>query len=694
MNQIIFKRILVLFIFIPLGMLAIENKKVIQLLTDLNESREDSIKFEILMNISEVYLSTEPNKAIHYCQLAREKALKIGFWKYKVDANILSSELYKILNLMDSSAIFADRAIQFCDTNNLKYTGRAYYQKGRVLRNMNDIEPAMKMYEKSIRYLKPLGETEYLGNAYNSKAIVFNMMAQNDSAIHYYIESHKIFTLLGDSTGIAKALLNTGNIYSDLKENKKAMEFYQEAYRFVKKEDLRIRAFVLNSIGLIYGRINENDSALNYYDRAIDIYRKMGILEEAGFYLYLNKAYVYESLQQYDKSMETYQKALSIGNHTKNVNFIFKAKFNIAFLYANRYNNIDTALKIYESILQLARDYKMTDNELEAYTNLYQTYAGIGDYKSAYNYQTKYITLFDSIYNLRKTEAINELEIKYNIEKKQASILALKNETLEKDILIKKKNAERNLTLSTSIAIIIILLLLFLISRQKVKKEKELKEKEIARLKLETKALAAKALVDGQEEERKRIAIELHDGLGVLLSTVKMQFTNFIDKNPKSSELLQKATGILDMASLDVRRISHNMMPGILTKLGLVEAIEDLFDEINVSENINAELLVNGWADRLPENVEIMIYRIIQEMVNNTLKHAEANQISLVLNLQPNILHIQYSDNGKGFEPKDKEGKQTLGLQSIKSRVQFIGGEMAVESGPGKGTTFILHLPV
>ena len=197
-----------------------------------------------------------------------------------------------------------------------------------------------------------------------------------------------------------------------------------------------------------------------------------------------------------------------------------------------------------------------------------------------------------------------------------------------------------------------------------------------------------------QEEERKRIAQDLHDGLGVLLSAAKMQFTSIKDTRPENKPLIEKATKLLEQATGDVRKISHNMMPGLLTKLGLYEAVEDLLEDVSDTEGIDARAEITGSRDRLPENKEIMLYRIIQEMVNNTLKHAGANNISLQLQVLPDHIDIKYSDDGKGFDVKEKLASESIGLKGIQSRVNFLNGTVNIESKPGERTKYLIQVPI
>jgi signal transduction histidine kinase len=181
--------------------------------------------------------------------------------------------------------------------------------------------------------------------------------------------------------------------------------------------------------------------------------------------------------------------------------------------------------------------------------------------------------------------------------------------------------------------------------------------------------------------------------VGVLLSTTKMQFSALKDKSPENKPLIDRATKLLEQAAGDVRKISHNMMPGLLTRFGLYEATEDLIEQLNETEELNATCEITGDSKRLPENTEIMLYRIIQEMVNNTLKHAEAKNILLNIDILPDFVKINYSDDGKGFNMEEKMESKSIGLSGIQSRVNFLSGEINIESSPAKGVNFHIKIP-
>jgi signal transduction histidine kinase len=324
--------------------------------------------------------------------------------------------------------------------------------------------------------------------------------------------------------------------------------------------------------------------------------------------------------------------------------------------------------------------------------SIYLLYEQTGEYKKAFEYQTAFLLLKDTLLDIEKTRIVSELNIKYEKEQDQAQILALEKENLQKDLNLKEKTLQRNAFLYSGITVLAFATFVFLYINQKRRKDKIIARQKILQLEEEKMLLAAKSLVEGQEEERKRIANELHDGLGVLLSATKMQFSAIRDTNPENISLIKKATQLLEQATGDVRIISHNMMPGLLTRFGLYDAVRDLFDKINDEGVLEATCYIQENLERFPENQEIMLYRIIQEMVNNSLKHAQASNIRLEIILSGDKLEIIFSDNGKGFNVEEMMDSKSLGLKSIRSRVDFLNGKLQIVSNPGQGTRYIIHV--
>jgi signal transduction histidine kinase len=366
---------------------------------------------------------------------------------------------------------------------------------------------------------------------------------------------------------------------------------------------------------------------------------------------------------------------------------------NMSLVLKDRGKN-DQALQLLDTSQYYAEKTKNAELLPIIYQNRYIIYNRKSDYKNALKNYLVYDSLQEIIYNLDKDKMMADLEMKYQNQKKQAQILTLEKTNLQKDLSLERRTRQRNAFLFSGIGIILVISFAFLYFRQKTVKDRIIAQQRIRQLEEEKKLLAARSLVEGQEEERKRIARELHDGLGVLLSTTKMQFSAIRDKLPENQALFERAVKLLEQASSDVRKISHNMMPGLLTKLGLYEAVADLFEKVSESQGMTVRASIPEEAERLPENKEIMVYRIVQELVNNTLKHAQANTLEIRMQLTPGYLEIYYSDDGKGFNMEEKAGGKSIGLQSIESRVNFLNGKFQMYSAPGKGVSYKFEIPL
>jgi len=228
------------------------------------------------------------------------------------------------------------------------------------------------------------------------------------------------------------------------------------------------------------------------------------------------------------------------------------------------------------------------------------------------------------------------------------------------------------------------------------KREKETREKEQLIHEQELKSISA--MLEGQETERKRIASDLHDRLGSMLSTVKLYFglvEEQLDmREEKNKEQYNKANFLLDQACEEVRKISHNLVSGDLASFGLVPALTQMKSTIEDSGLIKINFFSFGMDIRLGSTVEITLYTIVQELINNILKHSKATEVTIQLNKGGNNLNIVVEDNGLGFDVASAQSKGGMGLKSLETRVGKLNGNISIDSRKGKGTTIIINIPV
>lgn len=204
-----------------------------------------------------------------------------------------------------------------------------------------------------------------------------------------------------------------------------------------------------------------------------------------------------------------------------------------------------------------------------------------------------------------------------------------------------------------------------------------------------------KTAVAAEEQERNRIARELHDDVGMLLSTTKLYMSQLRHDPPpeERTELIQHAWNLLDENLGAIRRISQDLRPVTLEKFGLAAALEDITHKINDANTLTVHYESNEQPYRLPHEHALALYRVIQELINNTLKHAEAQQIWLRLTFASDRVHLYYADDGKGLPDEVKAAAKGLGLKNMESRLTTVGGILQWETAPNKGVAVSIDLP-
>lgn len=308
--------------------------------------------------------------------------------------------------------------------------------------------------------------------------------------------------------------------------------------------------------------------------------------------------------------------------------------------------------------------------------------------------------------NLKLKEENNERKLKVSELITQQKLQELKLSQLEtesknNDILYYQEELKFNEKLNTYfiiiiIAVILILFLVLFLLRQrtlKLRMNKKLFKLAIEKEKQRGKINALTSLLGGQEKERERLARDLHDGLGGLLSAIKLQLSDFSNKEDnRHNEELKTINDHLNFAINKLRKVSHNLLPDILIKYGLETALKE-FALRMVNNNLEIDVNFLGYTKGLNTEKELFIYRIIQELVNNAIKHANASQIIIQFVEEKNSYHITVEDDGIGFDVNNLEFRNSAGYNNLHSRIQFLKGTFEVNSEKNKGTSFEFNIP-
>ena len=315
-----------------------------------------------------------------------------------------------------------------------------------------------------------------------------------------------------------------------------------------------------------------------------------------------------------------------------------------------------------------------------------------GNIDKAYQYQKQFITVSDSMKKEKIQRQMNETEVKYQNEKKEKEILQLQKSNAVQSLSLQKKSTFNYFLIGSVVALLITGFLGYrnLRHRQQLAKQQdELQQQRIRELEKDKQLVAVDSMLKGQEEERSRLAKDLHDGLGGLLSGVKFSLSNMKDNliiTPDNMAVFERSLDMLDTSIKELRRVAHNMMPEMLTKFGLDEALKEYCNTVNATKLLAVKYQSLGMETRLDKATEIIIYRIVQELLNNILKHAAASEAFVQLIRENDRLNIVVEDNGKGFDTALLENSKGAGWVNIRSRVEYLKGQLDIHSEPGKGT--------
>lgn len=314
----------------------------------------------------------------------------------------------------------------------------------------------------------------------------------------------------------------------------------------------------------------------------------------------------------------------------------------------------------------------------------------------AYKYLRKYIILADSLQEQQVTEKIHELEAQYQSSEKENRILQLQHENERQEFALQKNRLLISLMVVIMLSLLVVAALSYLFyrnGRKLLEQQRQLHEFEVERIRQEHKISLLSAMLEGQEKERTRLARDLHDGLGGLLSGIKLELSTVTPSltTVHRQSLIQNTLQRLDGAMDELRRIARSMMPEILIKYGLGEATVEYCRGLKKTGTDNIICQVFNFQADMEHTRQVVLYRIMQELVNNAIKHAEASQILVLLQQTDNTLFLTVEDDGKGFDTTAGNKLKGAGLANIEARVEFLGGKIDIQSEPGTGTAITIE---
>ncbi|MFY8138334.1 MAG: tetratricopeptide repeat-containing sensor histidine kinase [Flavobacteriales bacterium] len=531
----------------------------------------------------------------------------------------------------------------------------------------------------SIRKVK--GDKRGIGSSLNKFVNIYSDQVKLDSALYYGFQALKIFEELQDSGSIVISLNTLGSIYQKDRNWEEMIRQSDKAMSIAKKIGFGFGVgTAAGNLGNAHENLGLEDKALEYYEIAKTEFEKVGSTVDLGT-VAVNLGVIYRKRGDLQAALESYQLAMNMSEEIGEQNGVAHASANVGAIL-NMQNKCREAVPFFERAREISEAQNLGRVRLLAYSGLTEAYAKTGRGEESIRYLTRYINLRDSLYNTERSTLLSEMQTKFEVEKKEQE-----NEFLKKENELKEQEKKR---IQMGAIIVIVLLLIaayFYYLGYKRKQETKL-QKELVR----ERERGLEAVFDATEEERKRIAKDLHDGIGQQLSGLKLSWEG-LSVNRESDDKMVKLTKVLDEACQEVRSISHQMMPKALGERGLLPALEDMLEKSLGLTSIQYQLehfKVEG--ERFNERVEVGLYRVCQELVNNIIKHSGASQVNIQFFKNKANLVLIVEDNGKGFDPTAK--KDGVGLMNITSRLSTVGGEVTWEAGPKSGSVATVRVSV
>lgn len=595
-------------------------------------------------------------------------------------SNYIAAELRSVN--ADSAIALAERTLKLAEKENYAFgVGTSYLCLSLANGTKSHYEISKDYAQKALAIAEKINNDSLKGYCLTAMASYHYNKTNYDEALEQAFSALKLFDHLHDATGILKTKVLMSQVYQLKNDLPKAETILQETLSsFAKITDNKIKITALHTLANVYGMEEKYREALDLDSTGL----RLCEIENANFqktHFYDNMANCFMYSNRYAEAKKYFLLCLQIDSSFGNKKQMSDTYLNLGNLMLLQKKYTDAGSYLTHSI-SLADSSGYKQGMYSAYLLLSDLYKATNKYEQAFEALQQANALKSKIINESTEGKIAELETVYQSEKKEQQLKLQQAEITKKNYLL--------WGLAASIALLIFAGISFYRKRQL--QNKMSLQAEV----MKQQDLATKAIIIAEENERKRIAADLHDGVGQMMSAAKMNLSAFesevLFKDEAQKISFEKLISLVDESCKEIRNVSHQMMPNALLKSGLASAIKEFLDKID-SRVIKINLHAEGLQERLDSNTETVLYRVIQECVNNVIKHSGANKLDISLIKDADGISVTVEDNGNGFNTADKKKFEGIGLKNISSRVLFLKGTVDFDSSPGKGTLVAIHVP-
>lgn len=583
---------------------------------------------------SQIASAFQTNFADSLYNLALQKSPQEGL-------KLMLDSYYPVFNKSYPDGIeWSEKCLEFAQKNKfLIEEGRANLNLGVVHYLSGNYEKAISHYQSALDIFEKEGDKCYIGRTCNEMSVYYRKQKMYDKSLASLDRSFQACSDCGDFECVETSYNNRGVVYEMMGDYAAAIKSYRKAETIAlnNQNDIGL-SYIYNNLSGVYLLKDMNDSVIYYFEKSTAIRRALNDIQ-----------------------------GLAI-NHN-----------NLGEYYLST-GELDSANSQFNLALNLNKSIGFLDLEKHIYSQLFELHKQKGNLDTAIYYLEKSNGIRDSLLSSEKLKALSEMEVRYETEKVEKEFLKEQQKRTDAELTISNRN-------NWIFGIAGISLVTILASILFVQRKKRLANEERNRAVLKEKERGMAAVFDATEKERQRIAKDLHDSVGQQMSGLKMAWETITlelkTKDPENADKLSELSLVLDQAADEVREISHQMMPKTLEEFGLPLALKEMLDKSLKFSKIEHEFEEFNIQGRFDNRIELSLYRISQELVNNVIKHSGASKLSLQLFQNQNQLILIVEDNGAGFKTEHQEGH---GLLNIKSRLNTINGLVNYEATTETGT--------
>jgi len=587
-------------------------------------------------------------------QITKSDSLKS---KIFYNSGIYSVQKYGNLKLF---RIYIDSAMHYAKISNYdNLIAKSHFGYGLLERLEGNYDKALDHLEKNITYF----ENDSINKSYAlfQKGTIYRKIGDLNNSLKTNLDILEIFETKKDSFAIASTLNSIAGIYGEMNNYDEAITNYKEAINiFIKKDKTRDVSNTNANIAVIYHRNGDNDKATIFAEDALKIAKENGFKDEEGSALSTLGTIHIKSNP--DKALQYFLRAKKILDQT-NFNtqkLTTNRGLGVAYFKTKKYDEAKNTLL---NALKVAEEKKILHEVQPITKTLAEIAVKESDFKLAYNYRLKYTAAKDTIFNTENSKNINLLQKQFETEKKDKEIA-------QQQLDLEKSKAKTQTMTILIISLLLASILLWFVFQQRQKRIQQ----QLVAVQKEQEVLTLESLIAGEEKERLRIAKELHDGVNGDLSAIKYKLSSLLKMN---NEVITEAVTMIDNSCQQVRAISHNLVPPSLKDFNLIEAVSNYCENMNNTHQPEIDFQHIGEAIELNKKVEINIFRIIQELVTNAVKHAKAKTIDVQISNRNNTLLVTVEDNGEGYKNKTEE-TNGIGMNNIRSRAEYLNADLEV----------------